>query len=214
MELVDSLPFADIFTSRPYIFASTALRRIRKSCWAAWVAGPGYEQHAEYELATTEKATAEHFRWDRVALTRNLTASTFFREVFILENDQFCYRVDRKYYMGHDVNDYYLMKQDKKKDITFTLYLACESHYDIKHIFAGYNITTPHLRVCHDNILTFFSWYYDLFYVSKQSLSLLLPVYSTDWIPITNHNIKSIIDFMKTSCLDLSANMPTYIAAR
>lgn len=203
--------FVDIFTSRPYIFANTALRRIRKSCWAAWVNGPGRDLHAEYTFMMAEiDFSVKCFRWDKVILTKDPSASSQDHDIFTLENDQVSYCVDRKYLSECKVYDYYLAKRDKIKRIEITLFLACYTYTDNTKHAIDHPVIPPYLQVVYnDSLMIYFSQFMDVFYLSQQPIRAP-PGNFAGWMQITNHNIQKVIDFMKTSRLDIGANLPKY----
>lgn len=214
MDTSRTQPFVDIFASQPHIFADTALRLTRKACWAAWAGGPGYDLHAEYTLAISMNE-GEHFQWDRVTLTKDDEKSELGRDVYMLENDQFGYMVVRQHYPEDNAFDYRLLKYDIICGIFITIFLSHNvREYDTKHIFDSCATDITCLQIYREGqeSINFCSVFGDM-YMSRHDIDRLsteMPPPSIPWRQVIDHNIKSIIDFMKTSRLDIGDYLPTY----
>lgn len=207
--------FTDIFISRPYIFANTALRLTRKACWAAWVGGPGSDLHAEYELVAASSAEGECFHWDKVILTKSDKEHIPDHTMYILENEQRGYMIIEHYYLVSDTHEYCLVKHDKEKGIIITVFLACCTC--VSDVLSVFNelIEFPCLRIYRvDQLTSHFYQLGDLLFMSQGGdlPPPLPPDNLDDWIQITDHNIESIVDFMKTSRLNISDHLPRYTA--
>lgn len=211
-------PFADIFTARPYIFTATAMRATQKSCWAAWVGGPGRELHAEYELATTEKkAEGEYFHWDKAVLVKDDEESTPTCEKYVLENDKFNYIVTVHHHLGGTNDAYYsyqMSKCDEEKGIVIIIFLICDGYEnDAKRVFDT-RTEMPCWQVrWPDSTVYYYSWIGDVLHMSPLVVGQPYPVMPArhdpaPWKPNIVPNITEMFEFMKTSRLDLGANLP------
>jgi hypothetical protein len=218
-------PFGDIFAARPHIFAGTAMIRAHKACWIAWIFGPGYDLHAEYMFATaTPYLSGECFCWDRVFIPKDLVKSTPDREVYTLETDEHGYGVTIYHRTIGGVHyDYKLAKYNELAGDAIIIFLSGEPYeHDAQRVFAACDIM-PCLQVTrrqrgedgswNESSTVYFSWINDDLYTAQLIRGReppLMPAHRdpTSWSLCISHNIESVIDFMRTSRLNLADHLP------
>lgn len=203
--------FIDIFSARLRIFDDTRLRECLLGWWREWINGHGAAIHAEYTLSQVDHFGEFTFKWDKVNLSyvssqydNNLSSVL---STFSLMNNRFKFEIKRRKNMDTNGAYFSLSKSDTLIGIEIILMFTIAPPISPSMDCFDWKDITYVLYVKTEDNCTKFS-------IRREGGDTRISLLTTGFYPLSiaewPHNIFEIIEFMKSSRLNVSDYLPRY----
>jgi hypothetical protein len=214
---LDMFVLVDIYLARPHLFAGSQFHMIRMATWVRWLKRYPPLFRAELKLAMKWRGeptlvNTQFFQWDSVTLYRDPDKEYHIESdrpwgtrYFALESKRFRYVVTISYGFSYTVS-YHLVKYDLVEgvviDMLFETGMYTQSTDDLMYSdVLAYNV---HIACRHQ--CDFISVWYEI--PAGGGMGLIRAIESDSGMNISVDAVVKVIDFMKTSRLDLAAYRP------